>query len=154
MDYSGALYSITPLIGATSYQWTVPPGAVITSGQNTPSITVTYAITSGKVKVTAGNNCGNTTTKTLTITLNSCRVADEVLVTEGLTVFPNPTSDNLVLEFENSIRGPFQIMITDAIGKLVLLQEFNGGDGQTQFSLGLNTLPAGLIGLRQKVKRC
>lgn len=39
---TGNSYSISPVSGATSYTWTVPCGATITSGQGTASITVTY----------------------------------------------------------------------------------------------------------------
>ncbi len=36
-------YHITAVVGATSYNWTVPTGAVVTSGQGTTSINVSYA---------------------------------------------------------------------------------------------------------------
>ncbi len=36
-------YSITPIVGATSYLWSVPLGAMIVSGQGTPSIMVSFA---------------------------------------------------------------------------------------------------------------
>jgi beta-glucanase (GH16 family) len=44
-------YSMDELAGA-SYQWSVPGGATITSGQNTARITVDWGIFSGDVKVT------------------------------------------------------------------------------------------------------
>jgi len=36
-------YSISPIVGATSYLWSVPLGAMIVSGQGTPSIMVSFA---------------------------------------------------------------------------------------------------------------
>ncbi len=40
---TGATYSISPVSGSTSYTWSVPCGATITSGQGTTSITVSFA---------------------------------------------------------------------------------------------------------------
>ncbi|GEM_PF-1541451 len=53
-------YSISPVTGATSYTWSVPAGATITSGQGTTAITVAWGNSSGgQVCVHASNNCGN-----------------------------------------------------------------------------------------------
>ncbi len=53
-------YSILAVVGASSYIWTVPAGAVINSGTGTTSISVTFAanFTSGVVSVRAQSNCG------------------------------------------------------------------------------------------------
>jgi hypothetical protein len=69
----GITYSITPLANATTYNWTIPAGWVITSGAGTPNITVTTgAVGSGNMSVTASNACGTTTAgtslRTITIT--------------------------------------------------------------------------------------
>ncbi len=51
-------YSISAVSGASSYQWTVPAGWTITSGQGTTSITVTAGSTAGNICVRACNGCG------------------------------------------------------------------------------------------------
>lgn len=54
-------YSITPVAMATTYTWTPPTGATITSGQGTTSVTVDWsgaAPGSTELKVKAGNDCG------------------------------------------------------------------------------------------------
>jgi uncharacterized delta-60 repeat protein len=57
------VYSIAPLANATSYNWTVPPGAIIASGQGTVSIMVNYknvssaSFTKDTIRVVAVNNC-------------------------------------------------------------------------------------------------
>lgn len=58
---TGITYSITPIPGVTDYSWTIPTGAVITSGQNTSSIVVDYPIgsSSGNITVAGSNSCGN-----------------------------------------------------------------------------------------------
>jgi hypothetical protein len=57
---TGVEYSVAPVANATGYFWTVPPWAVITSGQNTNAITVDFAPNSfsGDVAVHAINDCG------------------------------------------------------------------------------------------------
>ena len=57
---NGFTYSIAPLVGATSYTWTVPAGATLVSGQSTTSIVVNYtnSFSTGSVCVTVGNACG------------------------------------------------------------------------------------------------
>jgi len=65
-------YSIASVSGATNYQWTVPTGSSITSGQGTTSISVNLGTTSGNVSVTAANNCGNSDARTLYVTIFVC----------------------------------------------------------------------------------
>jgi large repetitive protein len=64
-------YTISVATGASSYNWTVPAGAIITAGQGTESITITYSVTSGNVCVTASNGCSTSPQKCLAITVNN-----------------------------------------------------------------------------------
>lgn len=53
------VYSMPNVPGATAWNWTVPPGATITAGQNSGSITVNWGnSTGGQVCVTVSNACG------------------------------------------------------------------------------------------------
>ncbi|GEO07078.1 hypothetical protein AAE02nite_47420 [Adhaeribacter aerolatus] len=61
VNSTGNTYSITPIAGARSYNWTVPTGWTITSGQNTASITVTAGSSGGQISVTAENVCAVST---------------------------------------------------------------------------------------------
>ena len=60
-------YSISAVANATSYNWTVPSGWTINSGQNSTSITVTAgnANQSGNISVSASDDCGTSSDKTL-----------------------------------------------------------------------------------------
>ncbi len=62
-------YSILAVNGATGYNWTVPAGAVINSGQNTTAINVTFpvAFSSGAVSVTANSACGTSSVRSVTV---------------------------------------------------------------------------------------
>jgi hypothetical protein len=66
---SSRTYSISSVAGATSYSWTVPIGAVITSGQGSPSITLLFGSDSGEVCVTPTNGCGSSGPSCLTVTV-------------------------------------------------------------------------------------
>jgi hypothetical protein len=55
---TGNTYTITAVPNASSYNWFVPAGATITSGQGTTGITVTMGNTSGSVYVQAVGSCG------------------------------------------------------------------------------------------------
>ncbi len=61
-------YSVTNVAGIT-YNWTAPANASISSGQGTNSVTVNFSasFTSGTLKVTATNNCGTSSARTLSI---------------------------------------------------------------------------------------
>jgi hypothetical protein len=68
-EYDTADYSISNVTGATSYSWTVPAGASILSGQNTPFVKVSWDTTPGNISVIAGNQCGNSNPSVLNVEL-------------------------------------------------------------------------------------
>jgi len=74
---TGQTYSITAVSGATTYNWVIPTGWVITSGQGTIAITVTTGAAgqNGNISVTAGNSCGNSTESYLAVTVNAVDVS-------------------------------------------------------------------------------
>ncbi|PSR14082.1 MAG: hypothetical protein C7N36_05380 [Bacteroidetes bacterium] len=57
---TGTAYAVPPIAG-TTYAWTVPTGATISSGDGTPTITVDWGTTSGEVAVVLTNACGTRT---------------------------------------------------------------------------------------------
>ena len=57
-DQGNIPYSIEPVPHATEYTWTVPSGAVVSSGQGTNEVTITFAGKSGDVCVIAESDCG------------------------------------------------------------------------------------------------
>lgn len=61
-------YSISPVAGATSYNWTLPSGW---SGASTSTSVTALSGTSGSVTVVAINDCGTSVAQTLTVTVNA-----------------------------------------------------------------------------------
>lgn len=64
------VYSIAAVSGATGYNWNVPSGATINSGQGTTSVTVSFGAASGNICVTAVNACGTSNPACLSINLS------------------------------------------------------------------------------------
>ena len=62
-------YSIpAPFPGTITYNWTVPAGATVTTGQGTNSVSVTMGNSTGQVCVTATDSCGASTPVCINIT--------------------------------------------------------------------------------------
>jgi len=78
LEQTSVSYSVAPIVNASGYQWTVPPGASIVSGANTNLITVDYsaAAQSGNVSVYGMNGCGNGPVSLLPVTVNPLPTAN------------------------------------------------------------------------------
>ncbi|MBC7778258.1 MAG: gliding motility-associated C-terminal domain-containing protein [Phycisphaerae bacterium] len=64
-------YSVLPITGVSSYNWTVPPGASITSGQDSKTVMVNWGTaSSGNICVTGTNMCGTGQPSCKNITVN------------------------------------------------------------------------------------
>ena len=66
---SSQSYSIAPVTGATSYNWTLPSGW--TGSSTSPSINATVGANSGTISVTASNACGTSAASTLAVTVST-----------------------------------------------------------------------------------
>lgn len=71
INSTNEIYSIASVPGASSYTWTVPAGASISSGQGSNSITVNWGTTSGNICVTANSSCGTSNQSCISVTLNT-----------------------------------------------------------------------------------
>ncbi|MBY0426386.1 MAG: hypothetical protein K2Q22_12165, partial [Cytophagales bacterium] len=69
-NQTGVLYSITTILGATSYNWTLPNGASIVSGAGTNAISVNFGSNPGVLSVSPINTCGTGSGNNLTISIN------------------------------------------------------------------------------------
>ena len=72
---TGITYSIPAITTATSYNWTLPTGSTISTGTNSNAITVTFGSTAGDIQVTPVNICGNGTSSSKTIAINTVPTA-------------------------------------------------------------------------------
>lgn len=68
-DGSSYNYSITPVPGATSYNWSLPGGW--SGSSSTTSITATAGMAGGTITVAASNACGTSLAQTLSVNVNT-----------------------------------------------------------------------------------
>ncbi|HRH65615.1 MAG TPA: M4 family metallopeptidase [Bacteroidia bacterium] len=67
-NLSAVSYSVATVSGATSYTWTVPAGATVTTGQGSNAVVVRYGNpVTGSVCVTANNACGSSVARCLSV---------------------------------------------------------------------------------------
>lgn len=103
LNQTGLVYSIVAIPTATSYVWSVPTGWTITSGQGTTSITVNATDKGGVVSVVAVNDCGNSPSGNLSVT-----VTEDVPPTPGPITGPElscatTTATYSIAEVENAV---------------------------------------------------
>ncbi|WP_425440651.1 gliding motility-associated C-terminal domain-containing protein [Pontibacter mucosus] len=67
INQTGLKYSVEPVPNATRYEWTVPAGWEIVSGQGTSSIIVNAKANGGDITVVAWNDCGPSDPSRLTV---------------------------------------------------------------------------------------
>jgi hypothetical protein len=111
-------YSISAVSGATSYTWTVPPGAQIKSGQGTTIIKVRFGTSAGNITVTADNACGSGAARSLAIAM-PCREGEEIAAGVFETkIYPNPSASQFTIEINSSYSETATIRIFDLSGRL------------------------------------
>lgn len=133
MNQSGLTYSIGLVDGASAYQWVVPAGASIVSGQNSNAIVVNFGNSGGKVKVRAVNACGNSTYQTVTVDI-VCREeskSDESVF--EVSIFPNPSTTYFTLKLNRTEEGSVILVLRDLAGREIERREGLNANGTLQF---------------------
>jgi subtilisin-like proprotein convertase family protein len=144
---SGVLYSVTPVYGATSYNWTLPTGGTFVSGQGTASISVNFSLSaaSGYVRVNSSNACGTSSYQRKSITLTTCpRISDETSLPMELNLVPNPASDLVELRFVANQGESAQITINNVIGQEVFSSQATAEQGLNTLSIDLRKFHRGV----------
>ncbi len=119
----GVTYSVDIVNNITNYNWTVPTDAIITSGQGTATITVTYSSTSGNITATPSNSCGTGGSASLEVNVAACgntatNIEDASM--ENIRIYPNPTNSMLFIDTQSSsLTGLNKIVLTDTYGKTI-----------------------------------
>ncbi len=86
---NGVIYTTSVIPNATLYLWTLPPGATISSGQGTNTVTVNFGPTavSGYVTVSGSNPCGVGLPSSLPVMVNPLP-ADPGIITGPANICP------------------------------------------------------------------
>lgn len=151
-NQTGVNYSIAPVTGASSYEWAVPPGATITGGQGSTSITVSYGSAGGKVKVRAGNACGYGNYRAKIISM-PCRAGEELSEESEIVVFPNPASHELNVILKTQIGNSIDITLTDISGKVIMQQQETGQGEEQKITFDIQHLSSGLYFLKASANK-
>ena len=140
-------YSIALVTGATSYSWTAPANATITSGQGTNIVTVNFGSTlsSASIKVVSENTCGNSAVKTLTLSncnaINNGRMMPDEQITPSNFIiselYPNPCDQVFNVDITSDYSSRLSIEIIDATGRIVQNETY-------QIQVGANTIHANM----------
>lgn len=87
------LYSVNPVIGATSYTWSVPAGAIISSGQGTNMISVDFSsgAVSGDICVFSSTSCGSSADVCLAINVLNTIPAKPLSISGNILPCANAT---------------------------------------------------------------
>jgi hypothetical protein len=123
-DSQNELYSVAVTTGS-DYQWTVPSGATILSGQGTAQIAVNFNSSFGSVSVTETNAEGcQGSAQTIEV---SCQTGVEESEDTLFAVFPNPTRDVFTVIWSAG-EMPAILVISDAGGRQVKTQRIVSGE--------------------------
>ena len=120
VSQQNVIYSIEPVAGATSYQWSVPVGSILNSGAGTDSINILFGLGSGYVVVSAVNNCGVGMPAYYYVTTTSCTGINEISGLTDLNIYPNPADASIYVEYSLSDVKDFKIELKNLLGKSVI----------------------------------
>jgi poly(hydroxyalkanoate) depolymerase family esterase len=116
VNQTGVTYSIAATSN-TTYTWTVPTGASITSGQGTNQITVNFGTSSGNVSVTETSTTCKVGPFNLFVNVGSSsginRVADS---NNDVLIYPNPSKGVINLQSQKTLQS---IKVTNLLGEVV-----------------------------------
>ena len=139
---TGVVYSVTPVVGATSYTWTVVPGSSIVSGQGTTSIVVNWGNINGVIKCKGNNLCGSGLDGTLPVSF-TCKEDGSALDISELALYPNPTDNLATLDFDAFVDGNATLIITDMVGRVVSTENFDVTEGNNKRTIDVNQYAKG-----------
>lgn len=123
---------------AVSYFWEFGNGT--TSREKNPKIKYTKAGDfTIKLTVTSAAGCTSSSTQKITVT----SVADEIFSSQ-ITLFPNPTQNNVTLLLDNEIVGKVNVKCYNLIGALIMEESFEKNSTRVNKTLDISTLPAGM----------
>lgn len=143
-NQAGVVYT-TPLVtNATSYTWTVPTGSVITSGQGTNTITVTFGTRKGRVSVKANNSCGSSATKSINVNI-TCRETNFIVSPNfEVLVFPNPANEMITVNIFSKVNDSFSIELVDLMGRTCYKNIRTLEIGENKEVIDLSSNPSGV----------
>jgi hypothetical protein len=147
-------FSIAPIVGATTYNWTVNNGAVIESGLTTNSVSVNFSavpLTNATVILTisATNACGITSAvKSVTLSQVTCGAKmaanGNVEISKVSEIYPNPSSVSFNLDVTSSKVADVTMSIFNFYGNLVSSENVKLNEGSNTINQNVSNLKQGI----------
>lgn len=134
-NQTGVQASVTPVSGATTYNWSFPTGVTVVSGVGTPTITVNWGTVAGNISVTAQNTCGTSTPTSVPVGVQAVPQTPSISGPNSVCVNSNSvsytaSSDNFANSYNWSV--PAGAVINSGQGTSSLDVDFNGNAGNIQ----------------------
>jgi xyloglucan-specific exo-beta-1,4-glucanase len=138
---SGVTYSLPNNAGST-YNWTVPSGATIVSGQGTSSIVVDFGTQGGTVDVTETNSFGSASSSASVNVNIATATFSAANSSVNVIAYPNPFSEEINITFNNYSAINITLKVIDMKGEVVY--ESNSYQTNQKINLGKELPAAGL----------
>jgi len=144
-------YSVAAVMGATSYNWTVPTGGTLLSGAGTRMVTILFdstTVTGTMLKVVAVNGC--TVSPIRSVTLFACATSrisnftDTAKTTIASDLYPSPTTDFFNLNVTVDADKEIVVAVFDVMGNEVLEERHDVVQGENTITTNVNALSTGL----------
>ena len=65
-----------------------------------------------------------------------------------LSVYPNPTNNNFIAQFNSSLKGKIEVLVIDELGRVVNHQTINKSNDNIQINVDLSTMNKGVYFLK------
>lgn len=114
---SGEAYSVPNNVGSI-YNWGMPGGATLVSGQGSSSISVNFGTTSGSISVVeASNGC---ISDAALYFINVCATpVEDKLANSTVNIYPNPFTNEVNIEISSINDFEYNLIVLDLNGRIV-----------------------------------
>ena len=145
VNHAGYIYQIPPIADATSYQWSLPAGAVVSAGHGTNEVTIDFTpeAVSGEITVSGTNDCGNGATSVKQVYVSDCPGISEYSLNARIELYPNPVENMLYLNISGN-EPNLEINVIDVTGKNQLHKNLSNLPEKTTEQIDVSALPDGV----------
>ena len=128
----GDSLELSPGSGYASYDWST-----------TETSQTIYVTAKGTYSVTVQDQNGCEGSASINVDTMTCNGAVADLLLTGLKVFPNPTTDHVVVEFGSTTADKLTTRVIDIAGKVLQENAYETYPGENKVTLELSELPSG-----------
>ena len=144
---SAVNYSVAPVLGATSYLWSVSGGASISPSGTSATVNYNTAISgSAIIRANAVNACGASQPGGATVNVSLfCRTADDNLdASQSFGLYPNPTNEKATISFTAGSKEKYTIKLTDLLGNVIISEVVAAQEGENTQEINVSQFAKGI----------